>query len=709
MWDINLTDGVIISLLFITSFLIMTFLGVVFISAIISSHKNFSNRAAFILAVLIGTVIVATGNYIFILFGFMSYEFSSLPSVSTILLLAYVGPKMNRRANLEAESKLRELELRAVLLRAVLWIALIVFIGSIVYMLAYEGYLDILNIYIYLGYALAISLPAAILAGFLLGFIIKKIPRPAFLNWPIWKRIANTVHWAVAGIRKRIGNHPIPKIIAFILFALGAFYSITYIRLTIPSDRELWRIKDNILEDPMIVNNLILFEGNKGEDLHNRCEYIYAVDKNTGKPVWSSENYTMDQYCNHSWGPVYTAIILLAKNDVILVSSSYWITDDEQGYVLYALSDSSGELLWKINGYAGYPYAGSALLNYSSADTNYIYVASKGGSFSAIDSSSGKLLWKQRIPSVDYTEDILIEYNNQVVYYYYSGNDSITAFDARDGNQLWEKSNLNYVRYFIVSGDLIYLPTYSYTDLATTRGSIGSPYYLTALDRMTGEQAWELTFDQNFPQWVEIIGNKIYILTHDSEGFGDNFKALRSLIVVNKNTGGEVWQFNEDYSHGDMNYFIQDNMVYVGTKDNYLFALDDTGKTIWQAKNSGFPYSFYVNEGTLVVVYEEKYAAGFDTKTGKQKWMLDVGMDKNWYPDDFIITDHDVIYIAGAANRTVYAINIETGEILWTWNHYHPRDKAYMLKALDGDVLYVDQYRRFLGYDWFFALNTEPE
>jgi len=64
--------------------------------------------------------------------------------------------------------------------------------------------------------------------------------------------------------------------------------------------------------------------------------------------------------------------------------------------------------------------------------------------------------------------------------------------------------------------------------------------------------------------------------------------------------------------------------------------------------------------------------------------------------------------VAGPANRKVYTLDIETGKKLWSWNHWHPRDGAYMLKAVDNNVLYVDQYRRFLGQDWFFALKIEP-
>jgi len=223
--------------------------------------------------------------------------------------------------------------------------------------------------------------------------------------------------------------------------------------------------------------------------------------------------------------------------------------------------------------------------------------------------------------------------------------------------------------------------------------------FITALDTQTGNQIWELAFESALA--IEIIGNEIYVWA----GYG----SMSDLVVVNKATGELVWKFNGDYSHGDIRYVIEDNVIYVGTEDGFLFALDSkTGKSIWQTKSPGLPYYFQIDNGTLVIVYDENYASGYDTKTGKQNWLLDVGMDTSRYPWNFILTGDGVIYISSTVNRTVYAIDVGTGKILWTWNHYRPQDDAYMLKALDNNVLYVDQDSRFLGYDWFFALKVRP-
>ena len=504
------------------------------------------------------------------------------------------------------------------------------------------------------------------------------------------------------------------RVIALLACVVGIVFGIIFLKLTVPSERELWRITDNNLSDPILLNDLILFRGDKGES-PSRCEYIYAVNKNTGETAWSSESF-IDQYCDRSVGSVSTAIILLAeKKNLIFVSSMHGTTDDELEYALYALNSSNGEFLWEVDGYAGYPYSGNSLLEYSLVETNYIYAVSKEGLFSAVDSSTGEKVWQHKISSVDYGEDIHIEHNNQTVYYYDSGNRSLIAFDEESGHQIWEVPNLNNIYQVLFSGQLAYLVSWSddYNN---------SDSYITAIDTMSGNQIWKLPLGRKTAPWAEIKMNSIYIATHGGESLFGDFKSFCSLQIVNENTGcsltvlnrdtGELmWQFNEDYLHGNISYVVQDDVVYIGTHDGFIFAFDaPTGKTIWQTKASGVPFHFQIENSTLVVVDEKNYAAAFDAATGEEIWILDVGMDVSIYPSDPVVITHDgILYVASTKKRNISAIDLKTGKKLWSWNHNHPRDKAYYFIALSDNILYVDQYRRYLGYDWFFALKIKPD
>ncbi len=173
-FDIEFIGGVIISSLYLIPFLFSSFLGIVIISIIITSCKRLPNITVFILGILIGIVILAIGNYIASLFGVGSDEFTSLPSVFTVFLLAYAGQKMNRQANLDSSLELE--------LRGGLWMALIAFVGSLTFVLIqYKNgiYWGSLYTYMGLGKALSISLPFAIPVGFLIGFMIKKSRKTA--------------------------------------------------------------------------------------------------------------------------------------------------------------------------------------------------------------------------------------------------------------------------------------------------------------------------------------------------------------------------------------------------------------------------------------------------------------------------------------------------------------------------------------------------
>jgi hypothetical protein len=175
MWDVEFFVAMLISLFYIVPFLFNSFLGLIVISLVISSRRKLPNIAVFGLGALIGVLILAIGNIISSLFGFASDEFSTLSSISTVFLLAYVGQKMNRHANLD--TSLLELELRGGL-----WMALIAFVGAFAFaLIKYKNNIYWGSLYLYssLGKGLSIALPIAVSVGFMIGFIIKKTQKPA--------------------------------------------------------------------------------------------------------------------------------------------------------------------------------------------------------------------------------------------------------------------------------------------------------------------------------------------------------------------------------------------------------------------------------------------------------------------------------------------------------------------------------------------------
>lgn len=159
--------------------------------------------------------------------------------------------------------------------------------------------------------------------------------------------------------------------------------------------------------------------------------------------------------------------------------------------------------------------------------------------------------------------------------------------------------------------------------------------------------------------------------------------------------------------------------MYVGTKDGFIFSLDSTtGKIIWQNETGHFPIHFIVNGNALIIIYEEQYVSVLDPTTGFQKWRLDLGIGKSWsvLGEDVLEINNNTIFIAGNNNQKIYAIDINTGNQLWSWTHFLPTRSKYEIGLLDKDVLYVDQMPRWnfwipdylVGSGWYFALKAEP-
>ena len=198
----------------------------------------------------------------------------------------------------------------------------------------------------------------------------------------------------------------------------------------------------------------------------------------------------------------------------------------------------------------------------------------------------------------------------------------------------------------------------------------------------------------------------------------DNFQRIAKLNVIDAQTGEILWKFNNDFSHGDISYFANNEVVYVGTEDGYVFALHSgTGKELWKTFTSNFPSYFILNEGILIVAMEQDALVGLDAKTGQEKWKMSLDTE-TIYPqgrynnqESEIRYYNDVLYLT-SEKPAVYAVSSDSGEILWSWHHNSmvPLDRHYGLGLLDNDIIYVVGGSRWFDYADYglFALKAEP-
>ncbi len=215
-------------------------------------------------------------------------------------------------------------------------------------------------------------------------------------------------------------------------------------------------------------------------------------------------------------------------------------------------------------------------------------------------------------------------------------------------------------------------------------------------------------------------GEALFIIKTFEGGFED-FHKLAKLIAVDEFTGKPIWHFNKDLAYGDFDYRIKGNDLYIGTEDGSVYSLDiPTGNIIWQTEIGDFPYPYVIQGNSLIAIHEEKYVSAFDVKTGSKKWKLDLSIDDSWsiFWDEILENNSNTLFIVGKNNQRIFAIDIDTGNQIWTWRHFRPTGSGYEILFYDNNVIYVDQrpkrsvFGLFLPYhfardDWFFAIKTE--
>ena len=491
----------------------------------------------------------------------------------------------------------------------------------------------------------------------------------------------------------------------------GIMLGIFYLKIIEKSERELWRITDYSVFQPVVVNDLFIFSGHKADRSIN-CDCVYAANKSTGEIVWSTEEVEkpymkLGATSSNSFSVNSYIEMVSPKKDTIYISLFYYGSGDNLKFALVAVRSNDGELLWKVDGEANSDSLANSVL-----EKNQIFVFDEQGDLLAINSDTGKEIWRNEIYDHYDNADIWFSYYKDTVFTFNRQTDQkIKAFDAETGQSLWESDQFRGGRWNIyIFNKTIYLvsPPLDHNKL------------VTAIDLENGKKRWDLVF-QDVSEFSMAAGDKngVMFFITKYEGGPNNFHELAKLVVVDEFTGQLLWKFNENFSHGDFGYLINGNTMYIGTEDSFVFSLDSaTGNIIWQTETGHFPIHFLVKGNALIVVYEEQYLSLLDLATGLQKWRLDLEIDKSWsiLGEDILGINSDTIFVVGNKDQKIYAIDINTGNQLWSWRHFLPVRSYYEIGLLDKDILYVDQWPRWnffisddlVGNNWYFALKAEP-
>ncbi|MFZ7103469.1 MAG: PQQ-binding-like beta-propeller repeat protein [Peptococcaceae bacterium] len=284
------------------------------------------------------------------------------------------------------------------------------------------------------------------------------------------------------------------------------------------SGRKMWEFKAQgpVIGSPLYLNGAVYFGSSDGS--------IYALKATTGKKLWEFKT-----------GGAVVASPIVVGNKLYVGSSDF---------NMYALEAGSGKLIWK------YPL-GNTIACSAAYGEDTIFFGSWDQKFYALDAETGTLKWLQEIGSQTYyapAGSAPLYWQGQVFISTPGG--QVYAYSAETGEQLWEVSASSGL-----STPIIYQGTLMYN---TTSGSI------YALDPETGENVWQ--YDTRLSSYISSpLGQSGNIIYQGLKGRILSVNTIDNSVQWNFNLG-ETYLFNKGAVH--------DNVLFVGTLEGKLFALD---------------------------------------------------------------------------------------------------------------------------------------
>ncbi|MBN2225128.1 MAG: PQQ-binding-like beta-propeller repeat protein [Deltaproteobacteria bacterium] len=202
-----------------------------------------------------------------------------------------------------------------------------------------------------------------------------------------------------------------------------------------------------------------------------------------------------------------------------------------------------------------------------------------------------------------------------------------------------------------------------------------------ALDAATGKEIWRIetadpeSGEQTFTS-PALDGDTVYF------GGADFF-----LYAVDAETGVVRWKYDVGWYLTSRYVVVDNDTIYVANRD-YLIALDkQTRAEKWRFKVTGYVGIAPAVACGSVFVFDQGNLCSVDAQTGLLKWrfsLKDIGFTKEEYTYDPPIVVDGIVYFGGL-DESVYAVDADTGELLWS---YKTEYKTSTPVIVDG-VLYV--------------------
>ncbi|MEL6307341.1 MAG: serine/threonine-protein kinase [Chloroflexota bacterium] len=264
-----------------------------------------------------------------------------------------------------------------------------------------------------------------------------------------------------------------------------------------------------------------------------------------------------------------------------------------------------------------------------------VYIGSYDTNIWALNVETGELAWKEATEGgVAVTPSVDIEHK-QVLF----GSEDYTfyAWDYRDGKANWTYQTSDKIR--------------SSPRLAHGHVFFGSDDgKLYAILAQNGRFMWDYYAESP-------IRSRPYV-TNDRIIFGNEAGEIIALEL----NGNKKWSVSARRAVTSSPVVDEENFIYVGSFDGYLYALDgDNGFTQWRFRTSGPIVSTpAIERGFVYFGSADGKLYCVNTATGKERWRF--AIEKPIVSSPCL---HQGVIYFGGTDKILYALNARTGRELW--------------------------------------------
>jgi outer membrane protein assembly factor BamB len=290
-----------------------------------------------------------------------------------------------------------------------------------------------------------------------------------------------------------------------------------------------------------------------------------------------------------------------------------------------------------------------------------VYVTNFAGRLSALDASTGKVMWRYASGRCGWASPALADH---LVYETFIGNGEcgshaddgeIAAFDASTGGVRWRRRIGPSESSPLVARRTVYVGDWD--------GRVW------ALNALTGRTRWTARLHGAIKGSLARSGNRLFIGTYGGD-----------VVALSARTGRVLWRSG---GHGSIyaSPAIAYGRVYIGSLDGGVYAFGAaTGHLLWAHATGDYVYASPAiwRYRVLVGSYDHRFYA-FDAGTGDIRWRFDAGGRISGAAS---VID-GLVYFSTFKEHT-YALRAANGRQVKTW-----ADGKYSPAVTDGKRLYL--------------------